>query len=526
MAREYPDALPIGYRMEEYEIVRALGQGGFAVTYMARDGYRDQRVALKEYFPAGYAVRIGRTRVDPAPGAREVFDWGYRRFLDEARILQKFRHPNIPAVYRYFRANRTAYIAMEYIEGLSLAERLGPQSSLSLVQWRRWLDRLLDALEHVHSHNYLHRDIKPSNILIRESVDQPVLIDFGAARIATEERTRTVVLTEAYAPPEQRSRRAKQDPFTDIYSLAAVSYHVLTGDLPASAMDRAAGVEHQPLAQRLEGTADWMATVDKALSLRPTGRPETVAAWRKEMNEAAVKMWLRGEPVAARDTKGLTVLHRAVAEEPLPDVVARLLDYGADIHATTGTGDDDLLASGETPLHRAAAANPNPAVTALLLDRGADVHARNVSGDTPLHLAVWKNANAAIASVLLDRGASATSRDDVGVTPLHRAVQVDAGDAVELLLDRGAGPEDAVSSPPWDRALSDFASVNYVDTSTCVGMNATAFRSRTECRHCGDPASESRGGHECRRQFRHDTASPRGAAQRSRCPRPLARGGC
>ena len=115
MAREYPDALPAGCRFEEFEVVRVLGQGGFAITYLAKDSYRDQEVALKEYFPTGHAVRISGMRVGPAPGSRETFEWGYRRFLDEARTQAKFRHPNIPALHRYFRANGTAYVAMEYV---------------------------------------------------------------------------------------------------------------------------------------------------------------------------------------------------------------------------------------------------------------------------------------------------------------------------------------------------------------------------------------------------------------------------
>ncbi|MCY4429718.1 MAG: ankyrin repeat domain-containing protein [Rhodospirillales bacterium] len=430
MAREYPDALPVGYRLEEYEIVRVLGQGGFAITYLAKDNYRDQEVALKEYFLDGYAMRTGATRVGPAPGARKDFDWGYERFLEEARILQKFRHPNIPAAYRYLRANGTAYIAMEFIEGRSLSGRLGPHGSLPLPlgEWRPWLDRLLDALEHVHGHDYLHRDITPSNILIRGTDDQPVLIDFGAARIATEERTRNV-LTKAYAPPEQHSERAKQNPFTDIYSMAAVSYRVLTGDLPASAMDRAAGEEHQPLAQRFEETADWMATVDRALALRPKKRPQTVGAWRRELNEAAASLWLQGEPAAARDTEGLTALHRAAAEEPLPEVIALLLDDGADI--------GDRNEAGETPLHRAARKNAHMDVLTVLLDRGADINARDGNGNTPLHAAARHNRNPTALKVLLDRGTDVNVRNDADATPLHVAACEDAFGVAEFLVGNG-----------------------------------------------------------------------------------------
>ena len=296
MAREYPEALPTGYRLEEYEIVRVLGRGGFAITYLAADNYRDQKVALKEYFPAGHAVRASGMRVDPPTGSRETFDWGYRRFLDEARVQARFRHPNIPALHRYFRANGTAFVAMEYVRGRSLADRLASRGRLPLTEWRAWLDWLLDALEHVHGHDYLHRDITPRNILIREADERPFLIDFGAARIAAGGRTRTVVLTEAYAPIEQHSARAKQGPFTDIYSLAAVSYRVLTGEAPPSAPDRAMEDECVPLAERLTTAPEWMAAVDRALTPAPRGRPQTAAGWRRQLNAAAAKMWLRGPP--------------------------------------------------------------------------------------------------------------------------------------------------------------------------------------------------------------------------------------
>ena len=368
--------------------------------------------------------------VEPAPGCRETFDWGYRRFLDEARIQAKFRHPNIPALHRYFRTNGTAYVAMEYVRGHSLADRLASREPLPLTEWRAWLDRLLDALQHVHAHDYLHRDVTPHNVLIREADDQPVLIDFGAARIATGERTRTVVLNEAYAPPEQRSERAKQGPYTDIYSVAAVSYRVLAGNRPASAADRAAGEEHQPLVQRLGEAAEWMATVDRALALRPVDRPQTVVEWRKELSAAAAKMWLRGEPVGSRDTEGLTALHRAAAGEPLPEVVALLLDEGADIRIGNEVG--------ETPLHSAAGENPNAEVVTLLLDRGASLDALDCRGNTPLHSAAGHNRNPTVLKVLIDRGCNLHKTNRAGATALHLAASEGAFGAVRELVLRGA----------------------------------------------------------------------------------------
>ena len=467
MAREHPNALPAGYRWEEYEIVRMLGSGGFGITYLAKDSQLHQQVALKEYFPHGHASRSGGARVVADAETRDVFDWGFRRFIDEARTLHGFRHPNVVASRRYFRANGTAYIVLEYVQGKPLAAILDSRGRLSLTEWRPWLDRLLHGLEHVHGHNYLHRDITPRNILIREADNQPVLVDFGAARIASGERTRTVVLTEAYAPIEQHSARATQGPFTDIYSLAAVSYRALTGETPPSAPDRAVDDEYVPLAQRTTDWPDWMHVVDRALAPAPKDRPQTMAGWRAELNAAAANEWMWGQTVQAELSSvrhGLTPLHRAAAGEPVPAVVALVLGDG-DIHALTRSGRTPLhsaarrnpnpavLASlldhgadihrrtrrGGTPLHFAAWGNPNPAVIALLLDRGADIHAESHNDTTALHAAAWGNANYEVAGLLLDRGADVQARDANGATPLHLAAWKNQNPAVvRLLLDRGA----------------------------------------------------------------------------------------
>ena len=433
MAHEHPNCLAPRDRLQEYEIARVLGSGGFGITYLAKDTQLDRQVALKEYLPVGHAMRTGGSRVGPAPGSREVFDWGYRRFLDEARILQKFRHPNIPAVYRCLRANGTAYAAMEYVKGSALSDVLASRVSLSLSEWRPWLDRLLDALDHVHGNDYLHRDITPRNILIREADNQPVLIDFGAARIATGERSRTVVLTEAYAPIEQHSRRATQGPFTDIYSLAAVSYRALTGELPPSATDRAVNDEYVPLAERTTASPDWMHVVDRALAPAHTDRPQTVAGWRAKLNAAAAHEWISRQTVQAgmkSVTQRLAPLHRAAAGEPIPAVVALVLGDG-DVHAVT-TG-------GGTPLHFAAWRNPNPGILALVLDRGADIHRRTPKGGTPLHFAAWGNPNPAVVALLLDRDADIEARSEDGATPIHAAAWGNSNpEVLALLLDRGA----------------------------------------------------------------------------------------
>ena len=311
MSETHVHALPAGHRIGEYEIVRVLGAGGFGITYLAFDHHLNGPVAIKEYFPAGFAVRIGNQRlwwkswvdyltwsfevrtgsprvVASSPENRATYAWGLDRFIREARAVHQFRHPNVVRVYRFVEADGTAYIVMEYVEGESLAASLDSRGPLSAAEWQPLLDRLLDGLAHVHGQGYLHRDIKPGNIVIRTADGEPVVIDFGAARIAAGELTHTRVLTPQYAPIEQHSSRAEQGPWTDIYSLAAVSYRVLTGEAPPSAPERMLDDQYAPLVQRLTGTgADWLAAIDNGLALRPEDRPQTVAAWRALMADTA-----------------------------------------------------------------------------------------------------------------------------------------------------------------------------------------------------------------------------------------------
>ena len=285
MPERHVQALPEGHRIDEYEIVRVLGAGGFGITYLAFDHQLDGPVALKEYFPAGIAVRSKRSRVVAASTASdEVFAWGLDRFIDEARAIHRFRHPNVVRVHRYVKAHGTAYIVMEYVEGESLAAILETRGPLPATEWRRWLDSLLDGLAHVHGHGYLHRDIKPGNIVVRAADGKPVLIDFGSARVAARDRTHTRVLTPEYAPIEQHSSQGAQGPPTDIYALAAVSYRALTGNPPPSAPDRVLDDQYEPLAGRVaSGDPAWLAALDRGLALRPEERPQTVTAWRATM---------------------------------------------------------------------------------------------------------------------------------------------------------------------------------------------------------------------------------------------------
>ena len=283
---EHPlNALPQGYRLQEYEFVRVLGFGGFGVTYLGFDHNLDKAVAIKEYQPSDIATRTDNQSIVPkASTFREDFDWGLERFLDEARTLARFDHRNIVKVHRYFEANGTAYIVMEYAEGETLSAFLSRKGTLDEAELKAILIPILNGLETVHGAEFLHRDLKPGNIVLRDEDASPVLVDFGSARHAVSARSQSVttIVTPGYAPIEQYSSRGNQGPWTDIYALGAVCYRALTGDTPVDAIDRLQEDPLEPAAKRCtdEGRYGFLKAIDWALNVKEEGRPQTIATWK------------------------------------------------------------------------------------------------------------------------------------------------------------------------------------------------------------------------------------------------------
>ncbi|WP_395710482.1 protein kinase domain-containing protein [Reyranella sp.] len=272
-----------GLNIGRYRIVAVLGQGGFGITYRAVDSELGRGVAIKEYLPTALAVRKdGVTVVPRSRTAAEDLAWGLDRFVEEGRTLAALhRAPGIVKVHDYLRANGTAYLVMELVEGETLHDRIARMGPLDAAAIGRILAPLLDGLEEVHAAGFLHRDIKPANILI-DREGRPTLIDFGASRAAIAGRSQalTAVFTPGYAPVEQFTS-GTQGPWTDIYSLAASLYHAITGSPPANAIDRLLQDAYVPLA--LSGRAypgDLLAGIDAGLAVRTADRPQSVAAWR------------------------------------------------------------------------------------------------------------------------------------------------------------------------------------------------------------------------------------------------------
>ena len=472
------NALPQGHRLQEYELVRVLGVGGFGMTYLGFDHNLDKAVAVKEYLPSDIVIRTSDNSVAPQTSDfHGDFQWGLERFLDEARTLARFKHPNIIQVYRFFEAHCTAYIVMEYAEGETLSEVLKRKGKLTEAELRAILLLLLDGLEVVHEAEFLHRDIKPLNIIIRQEDDSPVLLDFGAARqaIGAKSRSVTSIVTPGYAPIEQYSSRKAQGPWTDIYALGGVCYRALTGEVPYDATDRIIDDPLVSVVKRCVGQASpgFLAAIDRALQVDDRKRPQNVAAWRVELAREAPRTVPVKRPVTepraglseprnkpARSKRlvvgigvvallavgGLMIQEqrqelaaeraRLVAVEAAKQLEiekARLAKEQAEKQRQEREAEKARLAK---DMYAAAVNNAHETVV-ILLKQGAAINAKDQYGKTSLHHAAMNNARETVV-ILLKQGAAINAKDQRDKTPLHYAAQYNTYETAVALLKQGA----------------------------------------------------------------------------------------
>ena len=228
------DTLANGTVLRDYTVEAVLGRGGFGIVYKARHNELDLVVAIKEYLPSELAVRAGATVRAKNASCKTPFTDGLRRFRDEAKALIDFQnHPNVIDCRDFFRLNGTAYLVMEYADGLPLSELLREREEgrkpFGEAELLAVMAPLLEGLARVHEAGVLHRDIKPSNILVSRSLERPVLIDFGAAKQGVADRSKSLApYTEGYAALEQVGD-GKLGPWTDVYALGAVMWRMVAG---------------------------------------------------------------------------------------------------------------------------------------------------------------------------------------------------------------------------------------------------------------------------------------------------------
>lgn len=285
--------LPPGYRLHEYRIERVLGQGGFGVTYLATDVHLNARVAIKEYLPQQIAYRLADHRISArGPRRLELYLQGLENFLVEARTLAAFRHPHIVRVARFFEANNSAYMVLEYERGKSLREWWPAHAGMAERDLLDLLAPLLHGLETVHRGGFMHRDIKPDNISVRSDDGSLVLLDFGSAGPTGGRADEITLVTPGYGPQEQYGIGA-QGPWTDLYALGATLYWMMFGEKPPDAPLRGGPDDPlQPASRRGAGRYSdaLLHAVDWALAPRPEARPQSVAEFRQAL--------FAGEPAA------------------------------------------------------------------------------------------------------------------------------------------------------------------------------------------------------------------------------------
>ncbi len=219
-----------------YLIGKALGEGGFGITYLAWDLQQGIKVAVKEYFPSGYVTRVAGNNqvIINSKQNQAASNRGMKRFVEEARALAKIKNlAGVVNVRDFFSANGTAYIVMEFLDGMSLKKYLQRKGGkVSVDEILTIIRPVMDSLTQVHKTGLIHRDISPDNILITK-FNEVKLIDFGAAKYSNPDgHSLSIVLKQGFAPPEQYDTHGEQGPWTDVYALGVTIYYAITGTLP------------------------------------------------------------------------------------------------------------------------------------------------------------------------------------------------------------------------------------------------------------------------------------------------------
>lgn len=264
----------------KYTIEKALGQGGFGITYLVKDKQGNQLVVktLNEWLQN-----------------QSDFENFQQDFLNEALRLAKFRHPHIVRVDEVIQEGDLWGIVMEYIDGEDLAHRVWQQGAMPELEALRYIQQIGEALTLIHNHGLLHRDIKPLNIMLRKSQLEGVLIDFGIAREFTPNltQTHTQSLSDGFAPIEQYDWRAKRGAYTDVYALAATLYALVTGEMPMPSPVRAFGTVLEPPQQLNPKISDRVSQgILQGMAMKPEERPQSVAEWLAILGASEIKVKL------------------------------------------------------------------------------------------------------------------------------------------------------------------------------------------------------------------------------------------
>ncbi len=487
------DILPPGtvLRYGRYRLERALGKGGFGITYAAQDTEFERRVAIKEFFPSLYARR-DRTTGTLIVGTEDVPDLetGLEIFRREGRMLAQVVHPGVPVVHDRFDENGTAYLVMEFLEGCNLRAEM-QKNRLPENRVHQITGDLVSALSAVHAKDICHLDIKPDNVIIQPD-GRVVLIDFGAARQGSSFGTRSVApLTPQYAPLELMTRDT-YGPESDLFELGMMLYEMLTGKQALRSEYRQVGQSWEPI----ELSAPWRTLVTEATRLNRSERPSDIRAWWAGallptlhsadtlpapavssvaiVSPSAFALRSRSFPILAllgtgigltaiigltlRSEKPSVESHSALlspslqATSPISRVVPAIIATTPTIGPTPSPAPSPPLLSEadrnaqtrelRAALERFARAQNSqiePLLTKIMaiIQRGANVNTADSAGITSLHLAAALGRQD-LTRLLLERGAHLNQADRDGLTPLHMAALGGSIEVARLLRDAGA----------------------------------------------------------------------------------------
>ncbi|MDF7680763.1 serine/threonine-protein kinase [Enterobacteriaceae bacterium ESL0689] len=366
--RAVPNALPVGYRFNEFEIKKVIGGGGFGIVYQAWDHQLERTIAIKEFMPASLAVRgENMALVLRSERFSKAFSVGLNSFIQEARLLARFNHPNLLHVLRFWVQNDTAYMGTLFYSGTTLSRLREERPEIINETWiRHILPMLLGAIKTLHDEGYLHRDISLDNIQIQDN-GLPILLDFGSARrtIGSLSDETETMLRPGFAPVEQYTddNESEQGPWTDIYALGAVLHTLIVGSPPPVSVVRSIEDTCQPLVElRPQGySLSLLNAIDRALALNIADRPQSIDQFAAliEMPVAGIEEVL----VTKKPAKEPVPVAEKIVPSPdwrrykIPAIIAAVLLVGI----TTGA----ILLSGgghDTPAHIAGTPGATPPV--------------------------------------------------------------------------------------------------------------------------------------------------------------------
>lgn len=267
----------------KYRIEQILGQGGFGITYLAYHEMLEYKVAIKEFFLKEYCNRNIETNYVTlgTEGNREMLQRFQQKFIKEAKTIFKLRHPNIINIHDIFEENGTAYYVMEYIEGCSLGDIVKKQGKISEKQSVEYFTKIANTLAYIHERKINHLDIKPANIMVRKTDNEPIVIDFGLAKqydveTGCQTSTTPVGISHGFAPIEQYKSGGVSEfsPQTDIYSLGATLYKIVSGKTPPEPSEIL--MEGLPSLTSIVSPSTWH-IIESSMKLNKKERPKDVA---------------------------------------------------------------------------------------------------------------------------------------------------------------------------------------------------------------------------------------------------------